>query len=306
MGWQDRDYASEAGYGGSRRYYRGANTHVFDVTTLIIIANVLVFFFIPTGSPTYLAYVMQAEAVWHGQIWRLFTATYLHFNGVHIFFNMLMLYFFGGMLEQRWGRRQFFIVYTIGGVLGNILLALLGRVGFIGWQTFGIGASGSVWTIMAAAAVYFPNTELLIYFLVPVKLRTAVAVYGVWYVWNVFKQGPNYGGDLCHLAGLAFGLYWAWTGGWAWVRGDHPRVVARGGGGGGWRGLFGGLSRTKDPSLKERIAQRREDSATVDAILAKVYDKGIHSLTPAERKALTEATERLRQEERRGDQVGRT
>jgi hypothetical protein len=57
--------------------------------------------------------------------------------------------------------------------------------------------------------------------------------------------------------------------------------------------------------LRDRVVQRRADSETIDAILAKVYDKGIHSLTPAERKMLTEATARSREEEQRGDRVGK-
>jgi len=41
------------------------------------------------------------------------------------------------------------------------------------------------------------------------------------------------------------------------------------------------------------------DSEVVDRILKKVYEGGVHSLTPAERKALVEATERQRQADAR-------
>ena len=74
---------------------------------------------------------MQANAVLHGEIWRLFTATYMHASFPHIFMNMLILYFFGPLMERRLGGKQFFYMYTLGGIAGNILLTLAGLVNFI-------------------------------------------------------------------------------------------------------------------------------------------------------------------------------
>jgi membrane associated rhomboid family serine protease len=162
--------------------------------------------------------VMQAEAVLHGQIWRLLTATYLHASLQHVFFNMLGLYFLGPPLEQVWGRRQFFLVYTIGGIAGNVLLTLAGLFGFINPLVVGLGASGSILTLLGAAAVLFPDARVYVYFLLPLRIRTAVVLYGVWYILNVLQRGANYGGDLCHIAGLIVGLTWAYSGGLALAR----------------------------------------------------------------------------------------
>lgn len=297
--------------------FRGSGMGAVDVVTAVIIANVVMYFltfFTNIGrthimGPNFFEQFlpMQPKAVWSGQIWRLFTATYMHANFTHIFVNMLMLYFFGPVLERRWGGRQFLIVYTLGGIAGNILLALGGRIGLIGWDTFGLGASGSIWTLMAAAAVYYPNSELLIYFLFPVRLRTAVTVYFIWFVWNILDKGRNYGGDMCHLAGLLFGVYWAKTGGWAWASGMYGSTGGGFGGffkrkvGPGFRQTFSGGP--KAATFRERVEQRKADAATVDEILAKVYEKGIHSLSPAEKSALNEATARLKEEEKRADQA---
>jgi membrane associated rhomboid family serine protease len=316
MGWQDRDYANEQKYyGGKKPMYRGSGLGTWDVVTRIIVANIVIHFLSRPNSEFGLRVLdfglMQAASVLHGEIWRLFTATYLHANFTHIFFNMLMLYFFGPVLEKRWGGRQFFVVYTIGGIAGNIVLTLLGGLtmaGVVDWMdpnTLGLGASGSLWAIMAAVAMYFPNAEVLVYFLVPVRIRTMVIVYFVWFVYNIWRGGSNYGGDICHLAGLLVGVWWAKSGGWAWA-GGSPRGLGgaspvRGGSGGGWfsRLFSGGASKIGRRTFRDRVQQRKVDAETVNRILEKVYAGGINSLTAAERKALKEATERSQAEDAR-------
>ena len=315
MSWQDRDYASEYGSGGARyagSYYRGSGMAVRDIVTTIIIANAIVYFltFYTRNLGATIANwgVMQADAVLHGQVWRLFTATYMHANFMHIFFNMLMLYFFGPLLEHRWGSKQFFIVYSLGGIFGNIVLTFAGLVGFISPEIPGLGASGSVLTVLGAAAVLFPNTEVLVYFLFPLRLRTIVIVYGLYYVWNIVSKGANYGGDICHVGGLLVGIWWARSGGFAWAGGTgarDPSVSVRRKVKTFLTDWGGGSSSAKSGagSFQRRVEQRAADATTVDQILAKVYEKGIHSLTPEEKRALTEASERLRAEEAR---MGRT
>jgi membrane associated rhomboid family serine protease len=299
MGWQDRQYAQEdVYYGGGRPRYRGSGMSAYDVVTKIIIANIIVYLFHHGPLEVFFEkwLIMQPSKMLSGQVWRLFTATYMHGGFMHIFINMLVFYFFGPMLERRWGGRQFFIVYTLGGVVGNIILFVAWAVGFLEPIVIGnlvipvtaLGASGSVMAIMAAGAVYYPTTEVLVYFIFPLQLRTVVLVYGAGFVWNVYRKGDNYGGDLCHLAGLAVGYWWARTGGWSWAQfGRRQPKGARP----GFADLFKG--KPKAATFKERVAQRQEDTATVDRILQKVADQGLHSLSEKEKATLKAATERL-------------
>ncbi len=308
MTWQTRDYASTES-GDVRVRYGGSPIHNLSVTTLLILANVGVYFFVNVLRTTpgmwfYDFGVMKAEAVLHGQIWRLLTATYLHANFGHIFFNMLGLYFFGPALERTWGRRQFFFVYTLGGIAGNVVLTIAGLVGFIDPHVEGLGASGSILALLGAAAVLFPNALVYIYFLFPMRLRTCVLLYGAWFVWNVFQKGSNYGGDLCHLGGMAVGVWWAWSGGWS-LSGRH-RVVRPPGS--FWRRFFGRAPAqpAENPGAwRRRMEQRRQDEELIDRILKKVSREGIQSLTSAERRALEEATRRRREEEARLRSIGR-
>lgn len=306
MGWRDRTYASEVGNVYEPRQAASFSSGMSwrSVTATILIANVVVFFLTSMQNALGQALanfgVMQAEAVLHGQIWRLFTATYLHANLMHILFNMLGLYFLGPALERVWGPRQFFVAYTLGGVAGNVFLTIAGLIGFIDPQTIGVGASGSVLVLLGAAAVLFPDAKVYIYFLFPIRIRTCVIIFGVLYVINVIRQGANYGGDLSHIAGLAVGLVWAYSGGVS-LSGRHRMRVGQGGGLSAFLGLKrkgGGRDYTTyGPPTPPPPVER--DDPEIDRILAKVHAEGLHSLTGTERKKLQDATRRRQQAERR-------
>ncbi|HRX87190.1 MAG TPA: rhomboid family intramembrane serine protease [Phycisphaerae bacterium] len=305
MSWQNRSYASEDDYRRSvGRRFRGSGMSAYDIVTKIIIANIVVYLFHHGPLQGFFEnwLIMQPDAVVHGQVWRMFTATYMHAGFWHIFINMLVLYFFGPLLEHRWGQKQFFIVYSLGGIFGNVVLTIAWLMHFIPdvHTPFGIfpvqalGASGSVMTIMAAGATYYPTTEVLVYFLLPLQLRTVVIIYALGFVWNVYNQGPNFGGDICHLGGLVVGWWWARTGGWAWASGTpRPRSPVRPGFGALFKGRPKTVKSRESGDFRSRVAQRQADAATVDRILAKVADRGIHSLTDEEKATLKAATERL-------------
>lgn len=298
MGWRDRPYARGTyGYGRSR--YHGPGLSGLSVTTSLIIANVVVHLLVSAGDPrlarVILSFgVMQADAVLHGQLWRLFTATYLHAGFNHIFFNMLGLYFFGPALERVWGPRQFLLAYSAGDIAGNILLTLAGLLGFIGRQAPGLGASGSVLTLLGAAAVLFPHAQVYVYFLFPIRIRTFVALYGLWFLYNVARQGANFGGDLCHLGGLAVGLWWGYSGGLS-LSGRHRTRIDP-------SSLLGRLAARAAGKPRPRAGQfpswqarpPSADEQEVDRILKKVHDQGLDSLTAEERDTLAEASRRRR------------
>jgi len=300
LGWQDRPYAHRDHDDQPRRpYYRGPVAGGISVTTAIIIANVIVFVLMFYGGPRIYNWivnfgVMQGEAVLHGQFWRLLTATYMHAGLTHIFINMLFLYFLGPALERVWGRRQFLLVYTLAGIAGNVLLTVAGLVGFIDPLLPGLGASGSVLALLGAAAVLFPEAEVYVYFLFPVRIRTCVIFYSVWYVYNVWQKGPNYGGDLCHLAGLAVGVWWAYSGGFSLsgrhrTKADPSSAVRR------LASVLGGPPKTSDQDTRDPSSpegQRHTDAETIDRILAKIHEHGVDSLTPEEKRVLAEASRR--------------
>lgn len=202
------------------------------VTTLIVI-NVAVWLVQQTGEYWYNALyqfgALQTARVVHGEIWRLFTAQYLHASWLHLAVNMIALHFLGRPLEERWSPRKFFAVYTACGLAGNLFFTILGTKGVIDPSQAAVGASGSIYGLLGIVAVLFPKAEVLVYYLFPVRIRVAAVVLGVIAFMSVIQRGSNYGGEACHLAGLAFGVWWAlhgdewWTNSdWVWKRQSKP------------------------------------------------------------------------------------
>src|ERR671936_2217443 len=55
----------------------------------------------------------------YGQYWRLLTAAFLHYGPFHLLMNMLALYWFGSLLEQRIGSGRFLMLYLVSGLAGS-------------------------------------------------------------------------------------------------------------------------------------------------------------------------------------------
>jgi membrane associated rhomboid family serine protease len=117
----------------------------------------------PIGSDFFRPYQVVTHMFAHGSIG-------------HIFFNMLVLWMFGRVLENIWGGKRFLIFYLASG-LGAAALHL-GVQYFNHGFSFAVGASGAIMGVMAAFAFLFPNTELFIMFIpIPVKAKWAVLGY---------------------------------------------------------------------------------------------------------------------------------
>lgn len=264
------------------------------VTTLIAI-NVAIFLigmlFKPIGEAFYQIGAMQAAAVLHGQVWRLITAQYLHANVMHIFFNMLALYFFGRVLETRWSPTKFFVLYTVSGLVGNILYTILLGLILTDYASIpAVGASGCIFGLLGMVATLYPGMMIIIYF-VPMRVRTAAALFGGLAVLSILSKGQNWPGELCHLSGLVFGIWWAWHGENWWS--SRPRGVRR---------SLGGTPPSKAKRFQQLVEERRADAELIDDILRKINNHGLQSLTDRERRALQQATER---QQRREAELGR-
>ncbi len=324
MSWQDRDYAqvdphsrggARGGMGGVYRpaSFWGGGIWGGSIVKKLMVANVVLYLLCYStgfGQTILESFVFHTPSITHGQVWRLVTSQYLHAQQLnHILFNMLGLYFLGSALERVWGNKKFFAIYTIAGLCGNVLLLIASLANWSNPEIPALGASGCVLGLLGAAAVMMPHAKVYVYFLFPVKIRTCALVFGLWWIYNIVGKGENYGGDICHLAGMAFGGWWAWKGDlwWATRRGSRGRSG----------GAMGGRAAHLRPKPRQggkgagtgawaaKMASRQVDHHAIDRILKKVYDGGVQSLTPAERKTLIEATERQRQTETQADRAER-
>jgi len=82
-----------------------------------------------------------------GDWWRLITAAFLHYGPIHLIFNMLALYWFGSLLEQRIGSGRYLALYLVSGLAGS--------AGALLWSplTPTVGASGAIFGILGAGLV---------------------------------------------------------------------------------------------------------------------------------------------------------
>ncbi len=149
--------------------------------------------------------------------WQVLSNMFIHANFGHLFNNMLLLFFIGPLLEQRLGDRKFMFIYFFSGIFAS--LCMMGIYGYLlgagNWSA--LGASGATVGILVATAAMYPNMEVYLYFLFPIKLKW-IALFTVIMdaIGAVNFSGPSSGDDhighIAHLGGAVFSflliLYW--------------------------------------------------------------------------------------------------
>jgi len=146
------------------------------------------------------------------QIWRFITYMFLHGGGMHLIFNMLALWFFAPRLEMRWGTRGFLKFYFICGIGAGFVHAaytlLLGQrvvleTGTVvrGMEAM-VGASGAIYGILLAYALYWPNETVLLNFFIPMKVKYMVLLFGVFEFFGTVGPSGSGVSHITHLGGL--------------------------------------------------------------------------------------------------------
>ena len=156
---------------------------------------------------------------------------FMHADFYHLFCNMFSLYMFGRLLEMVWGPQRFLIYYLVCGVGAGIVQQLAWRFGIVStWLTdihlqdpeftYGqlllegqgilnrlvtVGASGSVFGILLAFGMMFPNAMIYLYFFIPLKAKWFVIGYAIIELASGFFGGGNIA-HFAHLGGMLFGL----------------------------------------------------------------------------------------------------
>jgi membrane associated rhomboid family serine protease len=100
-----------------------------------------------TGSSIYVHGVLWAPFVADGDYWRLITAAFLHYGPFHLLLNMVALYWFGSLLEERIGSGKFLLLYLVSGLAGSAGALLVDP----GTPT--VGASGAIFGVLGAGFV---------------------------------------------------------------------------------------------------------------------------------------------------------
>lgn len=138
--------------------------------------------------------------------WTPLTYMFLHYDVFHILFNMLFLYWLGGIFLIRCTPRQLMALYLYCGLAGALAFVLAGLV-FAGVGGILLGASASVMGIMVAAAVMMPDMEISLLLIGRIKLKWVVCVTVAMFALGLV--GDNAGGHVAHFGGMAMGAVFA-------------------------------------------------------------------------------------------------
>jgi rhomboid family protein len=138
------------------------------------------------------------------EVWQLATYMFLHAGLFHILFNMLALWMFGTELERIWGTRYFLKFYFVTGIGAAVLTVLFSLLPFGFAQSLQrasiIGASGAIYGLLLAYALYFPNRTIY-YIVFPIPAKYFVMLAGFIAFYSSLGAG-NGVANATHLFGL--------------------------------------------------------------------------------------------------------
>ncbi len=151
-------------------------------------------------------YSLIPQHILEGKIWQIFTYQFLHGGILHLFANMFTLWMIGPELEKKWSTKFFikyyFICATGAGVFIFALPIILGQSLLLST----LGASGAIFGLLLAYAVYWPDRMILIWFVIPIKVKYFAIIMGFISLFFTFQTSGGGGiSHIAHLGGLITG-----------------------------------------------------------------------------------------------------
>ncbi|QQO09783.1 rhomboid family intramembrane serine protease [Breznakiella homolactica] len=176
-----------------------------NVVIYLIGINILVFLaqqvFRDRHVTFYLA--LNPVAILNGWVWQFVTYMFTHGGISHILFNMLALFIFGRHVERQMGSKEFLLFYFSTGILAGVFSFVV----YLVTGSYGIflmGASGAVFAVQLAYAVFFPDSIIYIWGILPLRAPVMVLVFTVLELIFSITGLQSGVAHLTHLAGFAF------------------------------------------------------------------------------------------------------
>ena len=207
------------------------------VTVALIVANVVIYFFLqdggwqitanntgdwPVGEYALVPCDITAQCApgdvprdHVGPIASVFTSMFMHGGLLHLGGNMLFLWIFGNNIEDSMGPLRFILFYLAGGIAADAL-----QIAFDADSSVPtLGASGAVAAVLGGYALLYPRARVItvvfiIIFFTVLELP-ALLVLGLWFVQQLVFGALEYGtadqggggvAYFAHIGGFAFGL----------------------------------------------------------------------------------------------------
>jgi membrane associated rhomboid family serine protease len=268
-----------------------------DTLQRLILVNVAVFLFIRIGNAlsglflnplftfdqiTYwLAIPAHVERL-GVRPWTPVTYMFLHWDFLHILFNMLWLFWMGKILQEFLGNKKLFSTYILGGLSGAIFFCIAFNIFPLFSaslpDSIALGASASVLAITVAAATLVPNYSVSLLFFGNIPLKW-IAVFTI-LIDLINMSGNNAGGHIAHLGGAFFGFI-------------YIKRLQKGQDLAAWFNRIFSSSDKKKTAIKvtepkirkdeDFNVQRKAKQERMDEILDKIGKSGYGSLTQAEK-----------------------
>ena len=180
------------------------NPRSVNLTPLWVLISVNVLIFVATSiasgsflglSQSVIQQVGISRITFTSQPWTIVSAMFVHDGIYHILFNMIALYFYGMYVLTLVGEARFFLVYFIGGLIGNALFLLLA-----GPYSVAVGASGAIFALGGTLVMLAPRLKVII-FPVPIPMDLWIAII----IFALISLSPGVAWQ-AHAGGLVTGL----------------------------------------------------------------------------------------------------
>ena len=202
--------------------------------------------------------------------WSIITYGFLHGSFSHIFWNMVILYYFGKILNNLFGDKLLKKLYLSGIAVGGLTYVISYNIFpvFSGVESVMIGASAGVMSVLFYLASYSPQMGIRIFFF-DIKI-IYIALFLFFYD---IIQIPlnNSGGHIAHIGGAIWGYYYCIS--------NNKGVDLT-------QSIFNIFKTTKKKNSKVRQSNNNFDQKKIDSILDKISDSGYDSLTKKEKEYL--------------------
>lgn len=208
--------------------------------------------------------------------WTLLTYMAVHFDVLHVLFNVLWLYWFGRIMLITLSDRHLLLAFVCGGLTGGILFLASAAIGYgSGWLC---GCSAAVIAVMSVAAIRVPDHPVNLFLIGEVKLKWVAVVCCL----LTFLGGG--GNQAAHIGGLIWGI----TFGLMLRNGTDPTKMIP------WLYKKQENNTDRKPDLMVRVLkQRQSDMDRFDTLLDKIKLSGYESLSRKERKELNDLSKKL-------------
>jgi len=204
--------------------------------------------------------------------WSILTYGFIHGSFSHIFWNMLILYYFGNILKNIFGEKLILNLFLSGIVAGGLTYLISYNLFpvFKGVNSVMIGASAGVMSVLFFLAAYDPQYRIRIIFFDIKILYIALFLF----FYDII-QIPlnNSGGHIAHIGGALWGYYYS-------VKYNNGSDLVN-----SFLSYFKKNTNNKS-SVKSKKDNKNFDQNKIDEILDKISDSGYDSLTKSEKEYL--------------------